>query len=178
MLQTDGGILVTWREPEQPYPYSLQRPILADTPMTYPYPGNNPVAYPSPHTSQQAIVTSLLADMTPVPASKEVLATAIENFGHFFRELPFVDTTKGEPYREYYGCTNSQNAGSIINYIVTTQTAENIMIALTEYFDKREIKHTDWEEYDITDFLGYSWKISASYRPQNDPDACWFNSCL
>jgi len=171
LLLPDSGILVTWRKPEPPYPYPSQSPDSVNTPMVYPYPENTPLPSPEPSSDRQVTATSLPADMTAVPASKEVLAIANKNFGHFFQELPFVKTAKDAPYREYYGCINSQNAGSIINYTVTTQTAESIMIALTEYFVKQEIKHTNWEEFDISGFLGYSWRISASYNPPNDSDA-------
>jgi hypothetical protein len=171
MLLPDEGILVTWKKLEPSYPSPSQSLAFVNTPMAYPYPVNTTIASPSPYANQQTTTTSLPVDMTPVPASKEVLAIANKNFGRFFQELPFVNDAKREPHREYYGCINSQNAGSIINYIVTTQTAENIMIALTEFFDKQEIKHTNWEEFDISGFLGYSWKISASYHPNDDSDA-------
>ena len=141
-----------------------------------PYPSKTPVVYPSPYpdwqatvtpspaeiTPQQATVILLAADMTPVAASEEMLATAIGNFEHYFRDLPFINAAKGRPHREYFGCIDSQNAGSMIDYSVNIQSAEDIKNTLVEYFDEQKINHSDWEEFEISGFLGYSWTISAS----------------
>ena len=156
----------------------------ADKTSDHPYPvqailnAPSPYPYPLPVITGQAnknIGPALASDIiTPVPASKEMLTEAWENFGYFHQEFPFINNVEEPPYRRYYGCVNSQNAGGMIDYFVTTQTSENIKTALIEHFNKHKIKHTDWDELDVSGFLGYAWKISAYYHPEIDNDATVF----
>lgn len=108
-------------------------------------------------------------NIPPVQPSPGQLALAKQNLAPFSEQLPFLKSLESQPIQEYYGCTDSNNAGLAINYSVTKQTAETIKVELIEYFEQNNIDYTGWGEFNIPGYLGFAWEINASFHPDDRP---------